>query len=96
MDNSFDDIKHAALLFQNGRLSGKIDDEELIYVHNQIISPLKQNDINGAWHQWWDELGIPNEGYNDRAEAYIRSVLPLTEAEDMNSLWLELWTSLLP
>ena len=96
MNDQLNDIKLKALLFQNGNLTGQIDDEEYTFVQNQIVNPNKSSHINEAWSQLWTESGIPAGAYNERAEAFIRQALPLTTAEDMNALWLEYWEGLLP
>ena len=92
----FNDIKHQALLWQNGKVTGSMDDEELIFVHNQIINPTPSGQINDAWVEHFDELGIPAGSFNDRAENFIRVILPLSEAETLTELWYDYWTSLLP
>ena len=96
MNDHFNDVKHAALVFQTGVISDHISDAELAHVHNQIINPTKNGHIGGAWHQYWTEQGIEAGHYNDRAKLFIKQVLPLEESEDINQLWLSYWTSLLP
>ena len=95
-DKHFNDIKHAALIFQTGVITDHISDAELSYVHSLIVNPSKQSHIGGAWNQLWTESGIPAGAYNDRAVAFIRQVLPATDADDMNAYWLSYWESLLP
>ena len=95
-DKHLNGIKHAALIFQTGVITDHISDAELSYVHSLIINPNKSSHINEAWSQLWTESGIPAGAYNDRARAYIRQVLPATDADDINALWLAYWESLLP
>ena len=96
MNELLNDIKLEALNFQNGNITDHIDDAELEYLHNLIIDPDKAGQVNDAWIQHFDELGITAGGFNDRAARFIKSILPLSEAETMNALWLDYWTSLLP
>ena len=91
----FNDTKHDALLFQNGMLSDHITDAEMDFVHNLIVNPLKAQDINGAWHQYWDEQGVTGDrNFNDRAAEWLASLGHT--APDINAQWLAYWESLLP
>ena len=95
MTDQLNDTKHAALLFQNGMLSGHIDDMELLFVHNMIISPLKQQDIAGAWDQFFDEIGVAsNLSRQERFMLYMQGLL-FTDP-DYNARQLSYWESLLP
>ena len=96
MNDQLNDIKLKALLFQNGNLTGQIDDEEYTFVQNQIVNPEKDIPINDLWHRLWDEFGVSPGTFNERAKEHILDVIPLTDAEDMNALWLEYWSGLLP
>ena len=97
MDNHFNDIKHKALLYQTGHLTGKLDDLESEYIKNLIVGPAGASQVNDLWDALFDQIGIPSGSFNNRAEDYILNyagVLP--ESPDMNGLWLAYWESLQP
>lgn len=94
MDDALQDIKHKVLIFNTGIASGSIDDLELIFIHNHIISPVKASHINDAYDQWFDEVGIEEGQLNDRMYSWLTSVGHLED--DLNAKWLSFWTSQLP
>ena len=94
MNDHFNDVKHRALLFQTGNLTGKLDDLEAEHVKNQIINLNPSGNINDLWMEYLDEVGITDGQYNDRITWWLKS--QSHEGDDINQLWLSYYESLLP
>lgn len=83
------DCKYAALLSDLGVTDGQIDDLELAWLHSLIVSATKAQQINDAWMQYWDQLGIAAGQYNDRAYAFLKSQGAF--GDHITDLWFDYW-----
>lgn len=90
---SVNDEKHRALLsaLGGGAYTGPqhIDDMELAYLQAQAGVTAQQ--INDAWMQYWDTQTVPAGQYNDRAYAWLGTLL---FTGSLNDRWLAYWASL--
>lgn len=84
------DCKLSALRTRTTRTDGTINDLELVYVQNLITATPKAQNINDAWHQYWDQLTIPGGAYNDRAYTWLKG-LNGAVGDSLTDLWYWFW-----
>ena len=81
------DAKHNTLRTQLG-VEGTVNDLELLWL--QSLGATSGNIVD-AWWEVFDTATIPAGQFNDRAVAYIVSVVGAPPSDDYNAHWLHYW-----
>ncbi len=81
------DAKHDTLRTQLG-LEGHVNDLELAWV--QALGATSNNLVD-AWFEVFEAAAITEGNFNDRAVAYIVSIVGAPPSDDYNAHWLHYW-----
>jgi hypothetical protein len=88
--SQFNDAKHAKLLtaLGGGAYTGprNINDMELAWLQAQV--GVTANQLNDAWHDYWDQQVIAAGDFNGRAYNWLGG---LTYTGSLNDRWLQYW-----
>jgi len=69
--------------------TGHVDDLEVLWLQSLDVS-VTSDDADTAWHQYWDSQAVAAGNFNDRAYAWLGSLLHTGSLSDR---WLSYWSS---